>query len=298
MDARKSPRSNSNTRRVPKPGKKIRVGKYTFTLAQVLVASLLSGLILTGLYVSRTEKITLSVSISAPYGGVFENPNECQPKADYSEAFSSLRVISSTGKEVELPYEMWSSVSVNNCQKILTLSLSPNDSYTVLLGANEVGSIVSADFERGQKSFSKEILVTRSLSGVNLITQRALYCTATDCFWYASDATSRRFTTSGNVGSSCSGINSSYDIYDGALVTLYDSTGKVLGTTSLSGSIWVIDKDLSTARSFCKMEWKLDNIPNDDAGYSVEIGRRSKIFVSLEQLLENDLTFYTGNILQ
>ena len=298
MDARKSPRRNSITKRMPKAGTNIRVGKFTFTLTQVLVASLISGLLLAGLYVSRTEKISLTVSISAPYGGVLESPNTCQPKADYSGAFSSLRVISSAGKEVELPSAMWNSVSANNCQKVLTLSLSPNDSYTVLLGANEIGSLVSADFESGQKSLSKEILVTRKLLGINLITQKALYCTATDCFWYASDTASRRFTASGAVGSSCFGINSSSDIYEGTPVTLYDSTGKILGTTSLSGSIWVIDKDLSTARSFCKMEWSLDNVPNDDAGYSVEIGRRSKIFVSLEELLKDDLTFYTGNFLQ
>jgi hypothetical protein len=89
----------------------------------------------------------------------------------------------------------------------------------------------------------------------------------------------------------CAGNGGFRDLRDGATVTIYDSTGKIVGTTSLYGSSYDIES-VSSKRIICTFQWELKDVPNDDSGYSVEVTSRGKVFFTGDQLLKNG--FFLG----
>lgn len=75
-------------------------------------------------------------------------------------------------------------------------------------------------------------------------------------------------------GDQCSGSGGYDDIRKGASVTVYDATGKVVGTGELSGSTY--------AESGCTWYFQV-SVPDGHDFYQVEVSHRGKITVSREE---------------
>jgi len=273
--------------------KPIKLGNISITQKQLLVGGVVAALLAVGLYFGRTEKVVVTVAINAEYGGVFADPNGCEALPEYRNNLESISVAAATGESIPMTEITWVSTEKNLCEGTFTLSLSPFSTYDVSIDGTKVGSIAEASFSSKSAEFRKTISVTRDLSGEQDLVETASYCTGPlsdwSCTWsYYSFG--RHFTTDSDEGT-CSGISGFNDLRDGATVTVYDSTGKIVGTTSLFGSTYDL-VSVSSRKIICTFKWELKDVPNDDAGYSVEVTSRGKVFFTADRLLNNG--FFMG----
>lgn len=258
--------------------------KQRQALAGIAVASLLA----VGLFVTRTERIAMSFTIVAPNGGVVINPGECTPLPEYESEFGPIKIVSNSGVEVVLPEVFWSVTGTNDCLGMFYLNLSPNSEYRVSVGNIAVGTIGPENFSSKKFEYSRTITVTRDLRGLQALIDIADYCVGDSCYWY--DRRDMNFI--GNkADESCSGAGRFQDLRNGTEVTVFNSKGDILGTTILRASMYVVDT--STQKVTCYFIWNLDNVPNDDDGYSVQVSSRGKVDFSREQALENDYLLAT-----
>ena len=278
------------TRRLSK--KPIKLGNISITQKQLLVGGIVAALLAVGLYFGRTEKVVVTVAINAEYGGVFTDPNGCEALPEYRSNLEGISVAAATGESIPMTEITWVSTEKNVCEGTFTLSLSPFSTYDVSIDGAKAGSITEANFSSKSAAFSKTIAVTRDLTGTFTLHDTADLCTGTiqswTCYWdyYFLKDISWNIDTG-----SCWGTTGFDDLTDGAEVKIYDSTGRVVGNTTMKSSQYEL-ASLASRKLTCTFKWELSDIPNDDQGYSVEVSRRGKVFFSLDRLQEND--FFMG----
>jgi hypothetical protein len=280
------------TRRLSK--KPIKLGNISITQKQLLVGGVVAALLAVGLYFGRTEKVAITVAINAEYGGVFADPNECDPLPEYRKNLEEISVASAAGEAIPMTEITWVSTEKNLCEGTFTLALSPFSTYDVSIDGTKVGSIAEANFSSKSAVFSKTIAVTRDLTGTFTLHDTADLCIGNiqswTCYWdylFLKD-----IAWNINTGS-CWGTTGFDDLADGAAVKIYDSTGKVVGNTTMMNSQYEL-VSLTSRELTCTFNWKLNDIPNDDQGYSVEVSRRGQVFFSLSKLQDNDFFMGTG----
>jgi len=279
------------TRRLSK--KPIKLGNISITQKQLLVGGVVAALLAVGLYFGRTEKVVVTVAINAEYGGVFADPNGCEPLPKYRNNLESVSVATATGESIPMTEISWVSTEKNLCEGTFTLSLSPLSTYDVSIDGTKAGSISEASFSTHSAEFRKTISVTRDLSGEQDLVETADYCTGTNANWnctWSYWSYGQNFDGTLSTGT-CAGNGGFSDLRDGATVRIYNSTGTIVGTTSLYGSSYDIES-VSSRRIICTFKWELKDVPNDDSGYSVEVTNRGKVFFTSDQLLKND--FFMG----
>jgi hypothetical protein len=279
------------TRRLSK--KPIKLGNVSITQKQLIVGGVVAALLAVGLYFGRTEKVVVTVAINAEYGGVFTDPNSCEALPEYRDNLEGISVAASSGESIPMTEISWVSTEKNLCEGTFTLSLSPLSTYDVSIDGIKVGSIAESSFSSKSAEFSKTISVTRDLSGEQDLVETADYCTGTSTSWnctWSYWSLGENFDANSTTGT-CAGNGGFRDLRDGATVTIYDSTGKIVGTTSLYGSSYDIES-VSSKRIICTFQWELKDVPNDDSGYSVEVTSRGKVFFTGDQLLKNG--FFLG----
>jgi hypothetical protein len=230
----------------------------------------------------------MSFTVVAPNGGVVMNPGECTPLPEYESEFGPIKVVSDLDVDVVLPEVFWSVNSTNDCLGTFYLNLSPSSEYRVSVGNIAVGAIGSENFSSKKFEYSRTITVTRDLRGLQALVDIADYCVGESCYWY--DRRDMNFTASG-TDKSCSGAGRFQDLRNGTEVTVFNSKGDNLGSTILRASMYVVDT--STQKVTCFFIWNLDNVPNDDDGYSVQVSSRGKVDFSREQAVENDYLLAT-----
>lgn len=256
---------------------------WTTKQRQVLAGIAIASLLAVGLFVTRTERIAMSFTVIAPNGGVVVNPNECTPLPEYESEFGPIKVISDLDVDVVLPEVFWSVTGTKDCQGTFYLNLSPNSVYRVSVGNVAVGTIGPESFSSKKFEYSRTISVTRDLRGLQALIDIADYCVGESCYWY--DRRDMNFIGNG-TDKSCSGAGRFKDLRNGTEVTVFNSKGDILGSTILRASMYVVDT--STQKVTCFFIWNLDNVPNDDDGYSVQVSSRGKVDFSREQAVEND----------
>ena len=273
--------------------KPIKLGNISITQKQLLVGGVVAALLAVGLYFGRTEKVVVTVAINAEYGGVFVDPNGCVALPEYRDSIEDISVTAASGESVPMTEISWVSTEKNLCEGTFTLSLSPFSTYDVSIDGAKAGSITEASFSSKSAKFSKNIAVTRDLNGVHVLSDTASYCTGTSFSWncYWNPWYLRNFFWDLD-DRTCNGTLGYDDMEDGAEVKLYDSTGKVIATTTLFGSDYGLDSVYS-AKLTCTFKWKLSDVPNDDDGYSIEVSKRGKVFFSLEDLQGDDFLMET-----
>jgi hypothetical protein len=274
--------------------KPIKLGNISITQKQLLVGGVVAALLAVGLYFGRTEKVVVTVAINAEYGGVFADPNGCEALPEYKDSIEDISVTAASGEAIPMTEISWVSTEKNLCEGTFTLSLSPFSTYDVSIDSAKVGSIAEASFSSKSAEFSKTISVTRDLSGEHDLVETATYCTGPlsdwSCTWSYWDY-GKNFDGDTTDGS-CAGNGGYDDLRDGATVVVYNSTGAIVGTTTLYGSSYDLES-LSSRKITCTFKWELKNVPNDDAGYSVEVTSRGKVFYSGDELLDNGFSLDT-----
>jgi hypothetical protein len=278
------------TRRLSK--KPIQLGSISITQKQLLVGGLVAALLTVGLYFGRTEKVVVTVAINAEYGGVFVDSNGCVPLPEYRKNLEGISVSSAAGEAIQMTEIAWDSIEKNLCEGTFTLALSPLSTYDVAINGKKLGSISEANFSSGTAGFDETIAVTRDLTGTFTLRDTADNCTGTfanwTCYW---DYVFQRNFDWDIDDRSCSGRYGYDDLRDGSAVKVYDSAGKVVGSTTLGNSEYDLDS-VSSRKLTCTFKWELNDIPNDDQGYSVEISSRGEVYFSLDSLKDNG--FFMG----
>jgi hypothetical protein len=254
---------------------------WTAKQRQVLAGIAIASLLAVGLFVTRTERIAMSFTVVAPNGGVVVNPGECTPLPEYESEFGPIKVLNELNAEIVLPEIFWSATSTGDCEGTFYLGLSPNSEYRVSVGNIAVGTIGPENFSSKSFEYSKTIAVTRDLRGIQSIVAIADYCQGELCYWY--DKGDINWYGDG-TGEFCSGANYYKDLQEGTSVTVFDSKGNIIGSTVLGNSLYIVDS--SAKKLTCYFAWNLDNIPNDDDGYSVQVGNRNKVKFSTEELVK------------
>jgi hypothetical protein len=278
------------TRRLSK--KPIQLGSISITQKQLLVGGLVAALLAVGLYFGRTEKVVVTVAINAEYGGVFVDSNGCVALPEYRDSIEDITVTAASGDTIPMTEISWVSTAKNSCEGTFTLSLSPLSTYDVSIDGSKVGSIAEASFSSKSAAFSKTISVTRNLTGTFTLRDTADRCTGTYQSWVCNWDYAFLMNFDWNVDDrSCWGIYGYDDLKNGSAVKVFDSTGKVVGSTTLDNSEYGLDS-VSSRKLTCTFKWELNDIPNDDEGYSVEISSRGEVFFSLDSL--KDSGFFMG----
>ena len=240
------------------------------------------------LYTNRTEAVVLRVSVSAPNGGVFTDANACNPRGNYVPLFDALTLrADAKSVSVQITKTEWRLTSDKTCLREALVSLSPNQTYKVQLGSTTLGSIDATSFATRSADFLHVISVTQDLHGTFQLNQTADSCreSATEwyCTWYPSWQVSMElFRKTGR----CKGNGGYSDIKNGSRVSIYSSGDKLLASTELANA----EYDLKSVKSrviSCQLNWTVNDVPNDEQGYYVEITKRGKVFFSTAQLQAN-----------
>ncbi len=77
----------------------------------------------------------------------------------------------------------------------------------------------------------------------------------------------------------------------GTSVRIYSSTNQLLAQTNLTDSDWKYKNPKKKGKIYCDLFWKVDDVPNDEKGYSVEMTeRRGKVFFTKDQSADEMVT--------
>lgn len=233
---------------------------------------------------SHRASVALTVAVSAPDGGVFADSSSCSLREEFGtlDDPGNLQVIDYEGDTQEFTPQ-WQLENENTCIARELVDLDKTKRYYVSLGGSRLGDLSSVDIVSGEARLLRTIKVTRDLSGVLVIGQTADSCrgsvTSWRCTWYTYSFSLDLNEDTGH----CSGTGGYADIEEGINVTIYDSTGGVAASGSITDSTY----DLRSIKSkviVCKLLWSIKNVPNDDAGYSIEVGKRGKVYFDTTSL--------------
>lgn len=264
---------------------------------QVILMAVLGALLVVStaayLVVNRKETIAITVTVEAPNGGVFESSTKCVPKNNYVPLLDALTISDINQAAITIPEATWTYVDGQACAKTFAISLSPGTSYRVALGSTEIGTISEAAFVRRTETFIHTIVVTQDLRGKLELRQKADSCrnnsNGWSCTWYPSWQVSLDLNE--NTGT-CSGNGGYDDIKRGASVKIYSSDDRLVATSEVASTSY----DLQSVKSrviYCEASWSVNDVPNDDKGYYVELVKRGKVFFSVEELMLNGWTLDT-----
>jgi hypothetical protein len=236
-------------------------------------------------WVNRTQQIQVSITVDAIYGGFFTNETSCVPA--YSPSILDAVTITdgqSIRQVVAMPENPWTSIGANTCRQSVTVVLAPGREYTVRMGTQTIGTISSAEFSAGSSEIFYQHIVTRDLKGTFELVQYQDSCRGNKKKWTCSHSIWRAWGigTDRETGA-CWGQSGYSDIRLGTTVTIYNSSGAIVGGGSLTDPQYDLTS-VASKRFYCEFKWSASNIPNDDVGYSLEIASRGRVFFSSEQL--------------
>jgi hypothetical protein len=239
-------------------------------------------------WTNRTQQIQVSITVEAVNGGFFTNETSCVP--EYSPSILdvvSITEAQSISQVVEMPDNPWISIGANTCRQSVSVALAPSRAYAVRMGNQQIGTIDSATFSAGSIEVFYQHIVTRDLKGTFELVQYQDSCQGNKNKWTCSHSVWRAWGigTDRETGA-CWGQSGYSDIRAGTIVTIYDSSGAIVGGGSLADPQYDLTS-VASKRFYCEFKWSASDIPNDDVGYSVEVASRGRVFFSAEQLKSN-----------
>ena len=238
-------------------------------------------------WTNRTQQIQLSITVEAIYGGLFINETSCVPA--YSPSILDAVTISdgeSIRQAVTMPEQPWTPIGTNTCRQSVTLALAPGREYAVRMGTQQIGTIGSAAFSEGSSEIFYQHIVSRNLKGAFELVQYQDSCRVNKKGWTCSHSIYGWGIGTDKKTGACWGQSGYSDIRLGTVVTIYNSTGAIVGGSSLTDPQYDLTS-VASKRFYCEFQWNASGIPNDDVGYSVEIASRGRVFFSAEQLKSN-----------
>lgn len=238
-------------------------------------------------WTNRTQQIQVSITVEAIYGGLFINETSCMPA--HSPSILDALTISerdSIRQAATMPDQPWTSIGTNTCRQTVTLTLAPGREYTVRMGTQQIGTIGSAAFSSGSSEIFYQHAVTQNLRGSFELVQYQDSCRETNKGWSCSHSIYGWGIGTDKDTGACWGQSGYSDIRLGTVVTIYNSTGAIVGSSALTDPQYDLTS-VASKRFYCEFQWSASDIANDDVGYSVEIGSRGRVFFSAEQLKAN-----------
>jgi hypothetical protein len=156
--------------------------------------------------------------------------------------------------------------------------------YSVYFSGNKIGDVTDVNFASRSASFRHEIRVTRALSGYLRIAQPSNCRSSGKTYWCGGIKLTER-------SSFCEGYGGFGDMQKGTSVRIYSSTNQLLAQTNLTDSDWKYKNPKKKGKIYCDLFWKVDDVPNDEKGYSVEMTeRRGKVFFTKDQSADEMVT--------
>lgn len=280
--------------------------RFNYSKKFFAILGLIAVIVAVSVYAALNRKVELlvEVTVEAPFGAVFKSENGCDPLQEYRwlvngpKKQSPLTLVSksSDAKVIEVPVE-WVNIGENTCKSSTFVNVKKNASWAVSLNNEELTTIGDINWRTGSVEVDKTIKVTRNLSGALNLSQYADFCEGTLIDWRCSWGSYNRFSLDLNEETGqCMGTEGYSDIKEGMIVTVFGSDGSTVGTGSITSSSYRLF-DFDNFEIICSLFWEIGEVPNDDKGYSVEIGKRGKVFFD-SQTLEFEgwnLQTYIGN---
>lgn len=237
------------------------------------------------LYSNRKSEIAISVTIDAPFGGVFATETSCNPRQEYSWINGALKVTSGKGVEQLLPEFQFRSTATNQCAADFLLKLQPGQIYSVKFSGNEIGTITEVNFVSNVANFRHEIRVTRILRGYLRIAQPSDCRSSGNTFWCGG------IKLIDVAPYTCEGYGGFSDMQTGTSVRIYSSTNQVIAQTNITDSEWKYKNPKKQGTIYCDLFWNVADVPYDENGYSVEMTeRRGKVFFTKDQSADDMVT--------
>ena len=244
-------------------------------------------------YNNRKETIVISVTVNAPYGGVFASGSSCSPLPNYLPLLSAISVTAVDQTVSTIPEAVWRAVDTNRCTRDIVLALSPDQEYSVAIGSTPLGTLDAATFITKRAEFLHSITVLRDLHGVLQLKQKADSCSTRTNGWYCSWSPTWQVSLKLNEkAGTCSGTGGYDDIKRGASVKIYSSSDDLIASSEILSTSY----DLVSIKSrviYCEAVWHVIDVPNDDGGYYVEISNRGKVYFAASLLQGNGWTMNT-----
>lgn len=247
--------------------------KTIFAIGAILVC-----LITFLLYANRRTDIVISITIDAPFGGVFTTETSCDPRPEYAWINGALEVTSSTGIDQPLPQLTLRNTDTNQCAAEFLLALQPGQLYTVALSGDKLGDVTDVNFASKSANFRHEIRVTRTLSGYLRIAQPAECRRSGTTYWCGG------IKLIASAPYACEGYGGLSDLQKGTSVRIYSSTNQLIAQTNITGTRWQYKDPKKQETIYCDLTWTVADVPFDEKGYSVEMTeRRGKVFFTKDQ---------------
>lgn len=222
-------------------------------------------------YLSRTQEVQISYSLSAPGGGVFADEASCDVREKFSSAASSIRLTLGDGSEIQIPFEQgeWQRTG-NTCKASIVAQLKPETEYGVYVGEESLGSIVAND-TAADFNFENVIDLTTEISGTIVLSQQYTWQTTWPSGLISSGYLGRtkhfesHYDNSDLPFGACEG----FDIYSFVTpkwlsIFAMDNAGNVLGSSKILAGTY--DRTTSGLVSKCVFNWKV-SVPQSDSGY-------------------------------
>lgn len=251
-----------------KPRKKLpKAVKIVF----LTVAGILGSLIVIGM-IPWSKPVAFSVTATAPNGGVFEG--DCKISDSGTKFEANKLTLTELGSPDKVASSAYLSYSLNgeSCTADVEASVTPKSDYDVYIGKSLVGQLTRDDIDLGEKTLEAKILVTNDIQGTVVIHDKYVNCQETKQGTDCGIPESARTTANLNK-KTCEGKNSMGSIVKNANVEFFGISNHTSTRSKLSGGIPEVN--VKTGAATCTFTYSITKVPNDDKGYSVQVGSRT-----------------------
>jgi len=249
------------------------------------VLAVVLAIVVSNIVANMPKKVEIRLAIQDTYGGVFES--KCKITADAATQVPNQVKVFETGSKTPAATAKvtYYASGSKGCIGKADVELNPTKHYDVVGASETLGTISNTEFNSGVADVAKSVEIFRSLTVDFNLYDYEDYCTGSDSSWTCYPGYFFSLETDAAT-STCKGTGGFSDIHEGTGVTV---TGQSSGR-SYSGTLVSDGWDLvsvSSAQLFCKYHADFSDLPNDPAGYTVEVSTRGGVSYSIDDLSIN-----------
>lgn len=253
-------------------------------IALLIAFILLIGII--GYKVFGGNNVDFSLSVTAPYGGVFENEKSCVPVENYSYLISGTSLVLRNSQNYQEEISLaptWVNAGNNSCTAKLNVKISGDTVWELYLAEEKIGEISNILASDGLIDIQTEIEVSHSVHGAIVVSQKAMSCERRNVSgWYCSWFEPFYLNLNSDNGN-CNGTGYLNDLNVGIRVTVFDNKGALVASGRVDDSNYDL-RSFGSKMIDCTLSWRIEGVPHNEGGYSIKFGDRPKIYYSLSEL--------------
>ena len=275
----------------PKPPKKPRKPLSVRAKATILGLALIPVVGTVAALIPWPTPVSISVALDAPYGGVFDS--NCQISPEALEAGSHVFVLvepgvpADQGQQHELSF---SKTDGGACLGLADVYLYADDTFEIYMFNEPIGKVNEYEISEGYSPETASLPIYRSLTGTVRLTDEFSNCVSVEAGIDCSVPQGATIAADLNKSiMSCSGAGEMSYFKSGASIEVKGKLGS--GISALveigPGKAVMSASDIQAGKVTCEFKFQIPTIPNDESGYTFQLGQ-TEFSAGYQELLSSN----------